>query len=137
MSIEPTVAIVLQNLSLLEKCHFRWGSFFYHSHDITNFSCCCTCFDFKGAGSRNVNNLLWKRRLCSIFDSPYHRDFPLPFSKYSCYFEDRLLNFVEKQTKHLYVVGLQRYRWIFRSNFTMDSPHPPNSERNTMAMCGQ
>ena len=65
---------------------------------------------FKGAGSRNVNNLLWKRRFCSIFDSPYHRDFPLLFSKYRSYFEDGLLNFVEKQSKHSYVVGLQRYK---------------------------
>ena len=63
----------------------------------------------KGAGPRNVNNLLCKRRFCSIFDSPYHIDFPLIFSKCICYFEDRLLNFVEKQTKHSYVVGLQRY----------------------------
>ena len=33
--------------------------------------------NLKGAGSRNVNKLLSKRRFCSIFDRPYHRDFPL------------------------------------------------------------
>ena len=64
---------------------------------------------FKGAGPHNVNNLLWKRRVCSIFDSPYHRDFPLLISKYRCNFEDGLFNFVEKETKHSDVVGLQRY----------------------------
>ena len=54
----------------------------------------------KGAGSRNVNKLLSKRRFCSIFDGPYRRDFPLRFSKYRCYLENGLLNFLEKQTKH-------------------------------------
>ena len=50
----------------------------------------------KGAGSRNVNKLLSKRRVFRIFDCPYHRDFPLLFSKYRCYCEDGLLNFLEK-----------------------------------------
>ena len=31
----------------------------------------------KGAGSRDVNKLLSKRRFCCIFDRPYHRDFRL------------------------------------------------------------
>ena len=35
----------------------------------------------KGAGSRNVNKFLSKRRFCSIFDRPYHSNFPLNFSK--------------------------------------------------------
>ena len=91
----------------------------------------------KGAGSSNVNKLLSKRRFGSIVDSLYHGDFPLLFSNLKCYFEDGLLNFVEKQTKHSYVVELQRYWWIFRSNFIVDSPHPPKSERNTMATYGQ
>ena len=87
--------------------------------------------------SHNVNKLLLARQFCSIFDSPYHKDFPLLFSKYRCYFEDGLLNFVETQTKHSYVVELQRYCWIFGSNFIVDSSHPPKSEQNTMATCAQ
>ena len=35
----------------------------------------------KWAGSRNVNKLLSKRRFCSDFDRPHHRNFPLFFSK--------------------------------------------------------
>ena len=35
----------------------------------------------KGAGSRNVNKLLSKRRFCNTFDKPYNSDFPLLFSK--------------------------------------------------------
>ena len=88
---------------------------------------------FKGAGSRNVYKLLSKRRFGAIFDRPYHRYFPLFFSKLRCYFESGVLHFVEKQTKHFYVVGLQRYWWIFRINFILDSPHPPKFEQNTMA----
>ena len=37
--------------------------------------------DSKGAGSRNVNKLLSKRRFRSIFDRPYYNDCPLSFSK--------------------------------------------------------
>ena len=48
----------------------------------------------KRSRPRNVNKLTF----CSIFDGPYHRDFPLIFSKLRGYFEDGLLNFVEKQT---------------------------------------
>ena len=40
-----------------------------------------TCCVLKGAGSRNVNKLLSKRRFCSIFDGPCQRDFPLLPSK--------------------------------------------------------
>ena len=36
---------------------------------------------FKGAGSRNINKVLSKRRFCSIFDRLSHSDFPLLFSK--------------------------------------------------------
>ena len=39
--------------------------------------------------------------------------------------------------KHSYVVRLQRYWWIFRSNFGVDSPHPQKSVHNTMATYGQ
>ena len=30
-----------------------------------------------GSSSRNVNKLLWKRKILKYFDGPYHRDFPL------------------------------------------------------------
>ena len=63
----------------------------------------------KGAGSRNVNKLLSKRRFWTMFNRPYHSDFPPLFSKSKGYFEDGLLYFVEKQSKHSYVVLLQRY----------------------------
>ena len=88
--------------------------------------------DIKGAGSRNVNKLLSKWRFCSTFDRPYHRGFLLFFSKWRCYFEDGLLSFEENQPKPSYVVRLQRYWWIFGSNFLVDSPHPPESVQNTM-----
>ena len=35
----------------------------------------------KGAGSHNINKLLSERQFCSVFDRPYHSDFPLLFSK--------------------------------------------------------
>ena len=53
------------------------------------------------------------------------------------FFEDGLLHFVENKTFCSYVVRLQRYWWIFRSNFSVDSPHPPKSVQNTMATRGQ
>ena len=56
--------------------------------------------DVKGAGSRKVNKLLSKWLFYSLFDRPYHIDFPPFFSTWKHYFEDRLLNFVEKQTKY-------------------------------------
>ena len=43
---------------------------------------------------------------------------------------------VQKQTKHSYFVRLQRYWWIFKSNFSVDLPHPPKSVQNIMATCG-
>ena len=107
-----------------------------------NFCCfsspsVCTLYcSFKGAGSRNVNKLLSKRQFCSTFDRPYHRDFPLFFSKWRRYSEDGLLYFLEKQTKHSYVMRLQRYWWIFGSNFLVHSPHPPKSVQDTMARVG-
>ena len=61
-------------------------------------------FTVKGDWSRKVNKLVLKRRFCCSFDRPYHRDFPLLFSKWRCHFEDRLLCFVKKQTTDLYVV---------------------------------
>ena len=84
----------------------------------------------KGAGLRNVNKLFSKRRFCSIFDRLCQRDFPLLFSKLKCYFEDRLFIFVEKQMKHSHVVPLQRYWWVFKSNFIVDSPLPPDARHS-------
>ena len=40
--------------------------------------------------------------------------------------QNGLLSFVEKQTQKSYVVRLQRYWWISRSNFHADSSHPKN-----------
>ena len=57
------------------------------------------------------------------------------FSQNGGFFEDELLDFVEKQMKHSYVV--QSYWWIFKSKFIVDSPYPPISLQNTMATCGQ
>ena len=43
---------------------------------------------------------------------------------------------VEKQTNYSNVVRLQRYWLIFRSNFLVDSPHPPESVQNRMVTVG-
>ena len=35
--------------------------------------------------------------------------------------------------KHSYVIGLQRYWWVFGSSFLVDSPHPPKSVQSDKA----
>ena len=68
----------------------------------------------------------------------YHGDF--------YYYSQNEKNFVlkmvsctskRKKTKDPCIVQLQRYCWIFRSNCSLDSPHPPKFVQNTMAMYGQ
>ena len=112
----------------------------YTENKITNRIMHCTqhkdTIELKRAGSRNVNKLLSKRRLCSIFDRPYHSDFPLLVSKLKCYFEEGLFYLIEKQTKRSYVARLQRYWWIFGSNFSLESPHGPKSVQNTVTHVG-
>ena len=58
---------------------------------------------FKGFGSRNVKKSLSKRRFCSFSDGHRfdHKDFPLFFTKWMCYSEDGLLNFVKKQKQNI------------------------------------
>ena len=43
----------------------------------------------------------------------------------------KILYFIKEETKHSFVVRLQRYWWIFRNNFIVDSHHPPKSVQNT------
>ena len=86
--------------------------------------------------SRSVNKFLSKRRFCSIFIGRITDIFRYLSQNEDVIFEDGLLNFVEKQTKHSYVARLQRCLLIFRSNFFVDSPNPPKSVQNTIATLG-
>ena len=90
----------------------------------------------KGAGSRNVGKLLSKRRFCSIFDRLCYGDFPLLFSKLKYYFGDGLLYFVEKQTKHSYVVRLRRYLWILEVTLVWIHPIHRNLRRTQWPRAG-
>ena len=90
----------------------------------------------EGAGSRNVNKLLSKQKFAvflighiTVIFHYFSQNESVILKMDSC--------LVEKQTKHSYFVRLQRYWWIFRSNFSLDSPYPPRSVQNTMATCGQ
>ena len=61
----------------------------------------------------------------------YHIYFSLSFSKWNCRFDDQLLNFVKKQMRNSFFVRWQRYRWISKSTFIVDSPiHKSFAEQN-------
>ena len=54
----------------------------------------------------------------------------------TCYYRLELKRlFVEEQTKHSYVVRLQRYRWISKITFVVDTPHPLKFVKNTIDTC--
>ena len=63
----------------------------------------------KGAGSHNVTKLLLKQQFCSIFDRPYHNDFPpLFFQNESVIFEGGFLYFERNShnTHILYIAAI-------------------------------
>ena len=64
--------IRLSEFSIIITKRGEWPSGLYGLRQVT---------EVKGAGSRNANKNLSKRRFCSIFDRPHHRDFPLFLSK--------------------------------------------------------
>lgn len=78
----------------------------------------------KGVGSREVNKLLSKRQFCRFFIGHITQTFH-NFFQWKFYPEDGLLNVIEKQNNHSYE-DLQRYQWIFKSSFIVDSPHHSN-----------